>query len=234
MIDVRSLSKDYSLMDMCASLTDPSGRHCLVDMLDAGSQHYQAVFVAKETGPHAVSFRYRGMHIPGSPFPFTIGPLAAVADRGAHRVRAFGDGLERGITTRPCKFWPFFISLKIAIRQLLIYFNLQIGHIAHFNVYYREAGVGTLEVFIEGPSEADIKFEPRQDGSVGVSYTVTFGGEYTVTLKWNGVEVPDSPFVAYIGSEHQDARKVFKYYYMAIFLSPQVTESNIYSEVSAK
>ena len=74
-------------------------------------------------------------------------------------------------------------------------------------MYYREAGAGELDVFIEGPAEADVKFEPRQDGSVGVSYAVTFGGEYTVTLKWNGVEVPDSPFVAYIGSEHQDARK---------------------------
>ena len=92
-------------MDMCASLADPSGRSCLVDMLDAGSQHYQAVFFAKEAGAHAVSFRHRGMHIPGSPFPFTIGPLAAAAaERGAHRVRAFGDGLERGIANRPCKY----------------------------------------------------------------------------------------------------------------------------------
>ena len=41
------------------------------------------------------------MHIPGSPFQFTVGPLR---DGGAHRVHAGGPGLERGEQGMPCEF----------------------------------------------------------------------------------------------------------------------------------
>lgn len=41
------------------------------------------------------------MHIPGSPFQFTVGPLR---DGGAHRVHAGGPGLERGEQLQPCEF----------------------------------------------------------------------------------------------------------------------------------
>ena len=78
------------------------------------------------------------------------------------------------------------------------------------NVYYREAGSGTLQVSVEGPSKADIKLVPRADGfgSCAASYTVEEPGEYNVSVKWNELDVPDSPFVLYIGSENDQARKL--------------------------
>ena len=42
----------------------------------------------------------QGMHIPGSPFQFTVG---AITDGGAHKVRALGPGLERGEVNKPCE-----------------------------------------------------------------------------------------------------------------------------------
>ena len=50
---------------------------------------------------HQVSVKHRGMHIPGSPFQFTVGPIT---DGGAHKVRAIGPGLERGEVEKPCEY----------------------------------------------------------------------------------------------------------------------------------
>lgn len=62
---------------------------------------YAVHFVPKELGVHTVSVRYKDMHIPGSPFQFTVGPLR---DGGAHRVHAGGPGLERGEQYQPAEF----------------------------------------------------------------------------------------------------------------------------------
>lgn len=59
------------------------------------------MFEIQELGVHTVSVRYKDMHIPGSPFQFTVGPLR---DGGAHRVHAGGPGLERGEQGEPCEF----------------------------------------------------------------------------------------------------------------------------------
>lgn len=45
--------------------------------------------------------KYKDVHIPGSPFQFTVGPLK---DAGAHRVHAGGPGLQRGEQGQPCEF----------------------------------------------------------------------------------------------------------------------------------
>lgn len=54
---------------------------------------YSVHFVPKELGIHTVSVRYKDMHIPGSPFQFTVGPLK---DSGAHLVKSGGFGLDHG------------------------------------------------------------------------------------------------------------------------------------------
>lgn len=48
-----------------------------------------------------MSVKYNDVHIPGSPFQFTVGPLR---DGGSHRVHAGGPGLERGEQGQPCEF----------------------------------------------------------------------------------------------------------------------------------
>lgn len=62
---------------------------------------YSVRFVPKETGPHTVSVRFRGQHVPGSPFLFTVGPLG---EGGTHKVRASGTGLEAGVAGTPGEF----------------------------------------------------------------------------------------------------------------------------------
>ena len=48
-----------------------------------------------------MSVKYNDVHIPGSPFQFTVGPLR---DGGSHRVHAGGPGLSRGEQGQPCEF----------------------------------------------------------------------------------------------------------------------------------
>ena len=59
---------------------------------------YRVRFVPEELGAHSVAVKFRGQHVPGSPFPFTVGPLG---EGGAHRARAGGPGLQRGVAGVP-------------------------------------------------------------------------------------------------------------------------------------
>uniref|UniRef100_A0A0B7BLG3 Calponin-homology (CH) domain-containing protein n=1 Tax=Arion vulgaris TaxID=1028688 RepID=A0A0B7BLG3_9EUPU len=79
--------------DMTASVKSPSGATEVCDVVSLDDSHYSVKFVPKEMGVHTVSVKHKDMHIPGSPFEFTVGPLAG---GGSHKVHAAGQGLERG------------------------------------------------------------------------------------------------------------------------------------------
>ncbi len=86
---------------MTAQVTSPSGKTMDADIVDGGSSTYSVRFIPQEIGPHTVNVKYRGQHVPGSPFQFTVGPMG---EGGAHKVRAGGPGLERGVAGAPSKF----------------------------------------------------------------------------------------------------------------------------------
>ena len=76
-----------SAMDLSASVTSPSNVSEDADISETEDGGYGVSFVPKELGVHTVSVKYKEVHIPGSPFQFTVGPLR---DGGAHRVHAGG------------------------------------------------------------------------------------------------------------------------------------------------
>lgn len=78
---------------MSAHVTSPSGRVTEAEIVSVGKNSHCVRFVPQEMGVHTVSVKYRGQHVTGSPFQFTVGPLG---EGGAHKVRAGGPGLERG------------------------------------------------------------------------------------------------------------------------------------------
>ncbi|CAM4756036.1 unnamed protein product [Rotaria magnacalcarata] len=82
-----------SAFDMSAYVTSPTGRLENCEIVDLDNCNYSIKFVPKEMGVHTVSVKHKEMHIPGSPFEFTVGPLQG---GGAHKVRASGNGLVRG------------------------------------------------------------------------------------------------------------------------------------------
>ncbi|XP_063219242.1 filamin-A [Bacillus rossius redtenbacheri] len=87
--------------DLSATVTSPGGVTEDAEINEIEDGLYAVHFVPKELGVHTVSVKYKDMHIPGSPFQFTVGPLK---DSGAHRVHAGGPGLERGEQGQPCEF----------------------------------------------------------------------------------------------------------------------------------
>ncbi|XP_050314750.1 filamin-A isoform X2 [Anthonomus grandis grandis] len=79
--------------DLSATVTSPGGITEDAEINEIKDGLYAVHFVPKELGVHTVSVRYKDIHIPGSPFQFTVGPYR---DHGAHLVKAGGAGLERG------------------------------------------------------------------------------------------------------------------------------------------
>ncbi|XP_035257864.1 filamin-C-like isoform X1 [Anguilla anguilla] len=163
--------------EMTAQVTSPGGKTADAEIIQGEDSTYSVRFVPHEMGPHTVSVKYRGQHVPGSPFQFTVGPLG---EGGAHKVRAGGTGLDRGVAGVP----------------------------AEFSIWTREAGAGGLSIAVEGPSKAEISFEDRKDGSCGVSYMVQEPGDYEVSIKFNDEHIPDSPFVVPVATVSDDARRL--------------------------
>lgn len=86
------------LQDVTAEVASPSGARQPAELDAVGNNTYCVRFVPKEMGVHSVSVRYRGVHVPGSPFQFTVGPLG---EGGAAKVRVGGPGLERALVGEP-------------------------------------------------------------------------------------------------------------------------------------
>uniref|UniRef100_A0A4W6F7P1 Filamin C n=1 Tax=Lates calcarifer TaxID=8187 RepID=A0A4W6F7P1_LATCA len=163
--------------EMTAQVTSPGGKTEDAEIIRGEDSTYSVRFIPQEMGPHTVNVKYRGQHVPGSPFQFTVGPLG---EGGAHKVRAGGTGLDRGVAGIP----------------------------AEFSIWTREAGAGGLSIAVEGPSKAEITFEDRKDGSCGVAYVVQEPGDYEVSIKFNDEHIPDSPFIVPIATLSDDARRL--------------------------
>lgn len=87
--------------DLSASVTSPNGTTQDAEVQEVEDGLYAVHFVPKEEGVHTVSVKYMELHIPGSPFQFTVGPFV---DSGSHLVKAAGVGLEHGEVDNPCEF----------------------------------------------------------------------------------------------------------------------------------
>lgn len=79
---------------MTAQVTSPGGQQDEAEIIKGEDSTYSVRFVPQEMGAHTVNVKYRDQHVPGSPFQFTVGPLG---EGGAHKVRAGGTGLDRGV-----------------------------------------------------------------------------------------------------------------------------------------
>ncbi|KAL1007835.1 hypothetical protein UPYG_G00092250 [Umbra pygmaea] len=92
---------EVDIHDVSAEVTGPSGSTGKADMEQVGPNTYCVRFVPREMGVHTVAVKYRGQHVPGSPFQFTVGPLG---EGGAGKVRAGGPGLEKAECGVPAEF----------------------------------------------------------------------------------------------------------------------------------
>lgn len=169
------------MQEVTAEVTSPSGARQPAELVAAGNDTYCVRFVPTEMGVHSVSVRYRGAHVPGSPFQFTVGPLG---EGGAAKVTAGGPGLEGAQAGEPGTHTRRHTELCVhkllkekahcgdgALRVVRLGFSVCLSlSAAEFSIWTREAGAGGLSIAVEGPSRAEISFDDRKDGSCGVSY----------------------------------------------------------------
>ncbi|XP_038668148.1 filamin-C [Scyliorhinus canicula] len=92
---------EVGAQEMTAQVTSPSGKIDEAEIIEGDDSTYSVRFIPQEMGSHTVNVKYRGQHVPGSPFQFTVGPLG---EGGSHKVRAGGSGLERGIAAVTAEF----------------------------------------------------------------------------------------------------------------------------------
>jgi len=166
-----------SAYDLSAKIHSPQGNSEDASVKDKGDYVYQVTFVPKEVGLFSLSIKNKDIHIAGSPFPFTVGPLL---DFGPHKVRCGGPGLIKGVCNK----------------------------LNEFDIYTREAGAGELHVIVEGPSKAELSYTDRRDGSCHVGYKVAQPGDYRISVLFNDIEVPESPFRAAILAQSGDLSKI--------------------------
>ncbi|KAL8582065.1 hypothetical protein ACOMHN_028046 [Nucella lapillus] len=144
-----------------AVLTTPSGRklQTLVDNPKDGT--YPVLYTPMEEGPQTLDVTYEGIPIPGSPFN-----INAVSGFDPQRVRAYGPGLEGGLTNER----------------------------GVFTVDMKGAGKGGLGLGIEGPVEAKMNCEDNRDGTCRVDYIPTKPGTYDISITFGDKPIRDSPF----------------------------------------
>jgi filamin len=123
-------------------------------------QGYEAQFAPLEEGEHLVAVKYAGKEVPKSPFPVK-------AVRPSEMVKAYGPGLERGVSEEPCKF-------TIDTREVT-----------------QPGGIG---VTVEGPAESKIECRDNQDGTCDVTYYPEVPGEYNINVTYADEHIPKSPF----------------------------------------
>ncbi|VUZ47652.1 unnamed protein product [Hymenolepis diminuta] len=148
-----------------AIIKAPDGRRFASNVVNRHDGTYLVTYSAIMEGLHAIEVAYGGVQIPGSPFQVEVFP-----GFDASRVRAYGPGLESS--------GPHLMP------------NLK----TEFTVDMSGAGKGGLGLSIEGPADAAINCIDNKDGTCTVEYTPTMAGTHDIHLKFNDVEIPNSPF----------------------------------------
>lgn len=126
---------------------------------------YHIEYMSEEVGPHTIEVTYSGLHIPDSPFKVRIG-----SDRpNAKKCKADGPGIQET--------------------------GVEINKNTWFDVHKKGAGRGDLSVHIKGPhGTEEMKQENIERDLDHFTYTPTQSGEYVITIKYGGDNIPGSRF----------------------------------------
>merc|ERR1712223_151825 len=160
---------------------DGSPVDCFVNKMGPDGP-YQISYTPCEAGDHEIDLRHEDKPLPDSPFP-----VLAKRGNNPNKVRAYGDGLEKGI----------------------------VDENNYFTIETKNAGTGGLGLAMEGPSEATVQCVDNQDGSCTVDYIPSEEGDYDITIKFGDTHIPGSPFrvpcVTKDGKPKPNASKVDAY-----------------------
>jgi filamin len=195
--------------DLAAQVTSPSfvTEDAIVSEVEDGL--YAVNFTPKELGAHTVSVRCKGIHIPGSPFQFTVGPLK---DFGSHLVKAGGSGLEYGEVGVPAFFNVW--TREAGSGSLAI--SVEGPSKAQIDFKDRKDGSCDVSYTVQEPGEyrVGLKFNDRHipDSPFKVYISPAMGEAHKLEIaQFPGLSMPDKPaqfFVRTNGAKGQLDAKV--------------------------
>ena len=164
-VNFRVHTKDAGHGKLRVTVTSQTGTSVKVFMADDGEGSYSFRFEPEHPGKYTVNVRWSDSHVPGSPFKLKVWPPP-----DASKVKAFGPGLNS------CK----------------------VGDLGEFSMDTKDAGLGTLLVRVHGVKDAfKVQLEIPDEKNprlVKAWYSPTEPGDYVTIIKWEGVEIPGSPF----------------------------------------
>lgn len=156
---------------LSAYILAPSGEKTVCDLKphEDGSGKLSVNFVANEPGEHLVYLIKNEKEIGGSPFKIQVSAKSA---GDPSKVKIDGESLKSG----------------------------KINETNTFYIDTRAAGTGgRLGVSMYGPCKPEVECNPTDESGVfKVTWNVEEAGKYNLELKYEGVEVPGSPFVVVV------------------------------------
>ncbi|XP_053946397.1 filamin-A isoform X3 [Anastrepha ludens] len=178
MVDMSKVGSNIDSTKLSCAIFDPMGKALPSKIVSGPSDDiFRIAYTPFEAGRHTIELLYDNIPVPGSPFVVNVKSGCDPA-----RCKAYGPGLEKGLTNQQNKF----------------------------TVETRGAGNGGLSLAIEGPSEAKMTCTDNRDGSCDVEYLATDPGEYDITIRFADKHIPGSPFRVLV-EETVDPSKVKVY-----------------------
>ncbi|KAK0179966.1 hypothetical protein PV327_005658 [Microctonus hyperodae] len=145
------------------------------ELYDHGDATFTLNVKPQEAGRHALTIKYAGEHVPGSPFNLRV---SGAPD--ASKVRVYGPGIEHGVLAT---FQSRFIC----------------------DTRGAGAGQLTVRVRgPKGAFRVEMQRETQKDRIILCRYDPTEPGDYRVEVRWAGVLVPGSPFPVRIVDTHDE------------------------------
>lgn len=153
--------------DVSAYIVAPSGSKTDCDLKphDSENEKLTVSFTATEPGDHFVHVVKNDKPVAGSPFKITVTSKIA---GDPQKVQVDPESLKQG----------------------------SIDESNEFYIDSRAAGSGKIGVSMQGPCKPEVTCSPaKEPGVFKVTWRVTEHGKYTLELRYDGVEIPGSPFV---------------------------------------
>ena len=100
---------------------------------------------------------------------------------------------ESAIPDTPIKLYVYDASQVLAEGKGLEDGNIS-GELTTFGVDMRRGGEGHLLVSVDGPSRTPVTVKDQANNMVKCEYIPLEAGEYNVSILWEGVHIPNSPF----------------------------------------
>ncbi|XP_049822488.1 filamin-C isoform X2 [Aethina tumida] len=148
------------------------------ELYDHGDATFTLNVKPQEPGKHALTIKYAGQHVQGSPFTLRV---AGAPD--ASKVRVYGPGIEHGVLAT---FQSRFIC----------------------DTRGAGAGQLTVRVRgPKGAFRVEMQRESQKDRTILCKYDPTEPGDYRVEVKWAGELVPGSPFPVMIFDTQEELRR---------------------------